>query len=404
MGKYERTDRRVQSYFRLVYSTDHDLTEEPIKKKERGFLLAFWGETNKGEPYGGFFPIYGSLKNRFGRDEMNFVLWPLYSDSREGDNKTYTFLWPFFSYSTGTGRKGFKFWPLGGYDRKENDFQKTFFLWPIFHFEKRNMYTDDPTEINMVFPFYVSQTSSRRTQRSVLWPFFTHIHDDDDHYTQWDFPWPLIQWAQGDEKEIFRIFPIYGRKYWEGVEKGYILWPIYRYVYEKVEGYKKTDDRYLLLSKNETKIWEKEGKKERRVRVWPFFYWRQETDGSEYLYWPCIIPVDYEGYEKNWVPLLSLYESRRNPQGASESKFLWGVYVHRRNQARDLYEFSFLFSLYSADDLLYFSVLKGLVEYRADGGKRALRLAYSPWPIEWGNPPASREALASWQETGSTPE
>ena len=344
------------------------------------------------------------MKNRFGRDEINFFLWPLYSDSREGDNKTYTLLWPIFSYSEGTGREGFKVWPLGGYDRKENDYQKTFFLWPIFDFEKRYLYTDDPTEINMVFPFYVSQTSSRRVQRSVLWPFFTYVHDDDDHYTQWDFPWPLVQWAKGDEKEIFRVFPIYGRKYWGGIEKGYILFPIYWYVHEGDDQYQKWTDRYLLLSKNETKIWKKDGKKERRLRVWPFFYDRQEADGSEYLYWPCLIPVDFEGYEKNWVPLLSLYESRRNPQGASESKFLWGVYVHRRNQARDLYELSFLFSLYSAEDLLYFSVLKGLVEYRADGGKRALRLAYSPWPIEWENPPTSREALASWRKTAQIPE
>jgi hypothetical protein len=39
------------------------------------------------------------------------------------------------------------------------------------------------------------------------------------------------------------------------------------------------------------------------------------------------------------------------------------------------------------------------VEYRADGGRRALRLAYSPWPIEWEDPAASRKALASWGET-----
>ena len=51
------------------------------------------------------------------------------------------------------------------------------------------------------------------------------------------------------------------------------------------------------------------------MRVWPFFYYRQEKDGSEYLYWPCLIPVDYEGFEKNWVPLLSLYEYRRNSPG-----------------------------------------------------------------------------------------
>lgn len=398
MGKYERTKTREESYLRLIYSTDRDLTPEATQKKERGFLLAFWGETEKGEPYGGFFPIYGNLKNRFGRDELNFILWPFYSDSREGESKTYTLLWPFFSRSEGGGRDGFKFWPLAGYDRKENDYDKTFFLWPIFHFEKRHLYTDDPTEINMVLPFYASTTSSKRVTRSVIWPFFNYTYDEADHYTQWDFPWPILQWAKGDEKSIFRIFPIYGRKHWETFERGYILWPIYWYVDEEDDQYQKVLNRYLLLSKDETKVWKKEGEEERRLRVWPLFYYRQEREGAEYLYWPCVIPVDYEGYERNWVPLLSLYEYRRGPQGESESKFLWGFYVHRKNADRQLFEVSFLLTYYLARDLSYFSLLKGLLEYRADGGKRALRVLYSPWPIKWESSPAPQQAFTNPDE------
>jgi hypothetical protein len=55
---------------------------------------------------------------------------------------------------------------------------------------------------------------------------------------------------------------------------------------------------------------------------------------------------------------------------------------------------SFLFTLYNSEDVFYFCFLKGLVEYRARGTERALRLAYSPWPIEWGIPRASEEAVA----------
>jgi hypothetical protein len=398
LGKYIQTDREVNSYLMPFFSTRRDLTEKTNEKKERGFLLAFWGETDQGESYGGFFPIYGNLKNRFKRDEINFFLWPIYSDSREGESKTHTVLWPFFTYSHGGGREGFRAWPLFGYDRKENNYEKSFFLWPIFHNERRHLYTDDPTEINMMIPFYVSVTSSKRVNRSVIWPFFNYTRDEDTNYTQWDFPWPFVQWGSGDERSIFRIFPLYGRKYWEGMERGYILWPLYWYVHDEDDLHKKTFDRYLLFSKDEVEIWKKEDKQERRLRIWPFFYYRHEKEGDIYLYWPALLPFDHEGFERNWNPIFTLYEYRRNAQGASESKFLWGFYVHRQNSTRELYELSFFFTYYTAENVAYFSLLKGLLEYRGDGGKHALRVLYSPWPIEWEHPLVPLEVNTEGEE------
>lgn len=398
LGKYKQTEKEVESYFIPFFSSRRDLTEEAKKKKERGFLLAFWGETEKGEPYGGFFPIYGKLRKRFSKDELNFFLWPIYSDSREGENRTYNLFWPIFSYTEGGGREGFKVWPLVGRDRKENEYEKTFFLWPIFHFEKRHLYTDDPTEITMVFPLYYSSTSAKRISRSVIWPFFNYTYDEEDHYTQWDFPWPLLQWAKGDDKSIFRIFPLYGHKHWEERESGYILWPLYLYDRQDDEGYQKVINRYLLLSKDQTEVWKDEGKRAKILRIWPLFYYSLKKEGTVQFYFPALIPLDNEGYERNWGPLLRLYEYRKNVGGESESRFLWGFYTHRKNALRELYEVSFILTFYRAEEVAYFSLLKGLLEYRADGPKRALRLLYSPWPVEWERSPAPKGAITSREQ------
>ncbi|MGC8809325.1 MAG: hypothetical protein ACP5Q3_03635 [bacterium] len=381
LGKYKSTPQEIQSYLMPFYLTRQDLTKG--EKKERNFFLAFWGETDKGEPYGGFFPLGGSLKNRFGKDEMNFVLWPIYSDSREGENKTYTFLWPIFTHTSGGGKEGFKIWPLLGYESKEKSYEKSFFLWPFFHFEKRYLYTDDPTEISMFFPFYVSQASSRRATRTILWPFFNYTYDEDDHYKQIDFPWPFLQWAKGDNKSIFRIFPLYGHKHWEERESGYILWPLYWYDRQEEADYSISRRRYLLFSKDQVEIWSKEGKRAHTLRIWPLFYYGLRKEGSVHFYFPALLPIDDEGFERNWGPLLRLYEYYRNPQGEIESRFLWGFYVHRQSAQRELYELSFLFTLYRAENLFYFSLLRGLVEYRAAGRQRAFRFLYAPWPMEW---------------------
>jgi hypothetical protein len=394
LGKYERTDEEVRSYLMPLYSTRRDLTKPETEKKERTFFLAIWGETDQGEKYGGVFPFYGRLKKRFSKDEMSFVLWPLYSHSREGENQTTTILWPIFSLTSGGGKEGWKVWPLAGHENKKNDYDKTFYLWPIFHFEKRHLYTDDPTTIQMAIPFYVSMTSSRREHKGVLWPFFTYTHDEDDHYTQRDFPWPFVQWAKGDDKSILRVFPFYGRKYWEGREQGYLLWPIYSYTRYGDDDHRKEDNRFLLFSKDEMDVWKNRDQKERRLRVWPLFYHREEKEGGVYIYWPCLIPFDFDGFERNWVPLLSLYEYRRNPQGASESKFLWGFYTHRQSSLRELYELSFLMTYYKAAEVSYFALLRGLFEYRTGKEQCALRFLYSPWPIQWDCSDEGQEAVA----------
>jgi hypothetical protein len=73
--------------------------------------------------------------------------------------------------------------------------------------------------------------------------------------------------------------------------------------------------------------------------------------------------------------------------------------VHRQNPSRELYELSFILTYYTAEDLVYFSLLKGLLEYRGDGSKHVLRVLYSPWPMEW----ESSSAGAGGKNNGDIP-
>ena len=98
------------------------------------------------EDYTAVFPFYGHLKHRLFRDEISFVMFPLYGQTRKKDVVTDNYLWPIFSLRHGDGLNGWKFWPLVGNEHKEVTYQtngfnevKTigghdsfFALWPLY--------------------------------------------------------------------------------------------------------------------------------------------------------------------------------------------------------------------------------------------------------------------------------
>ncbi|MFH1625593.1 MAG: hypothetical protein ABID54_10650, partial [Pseudomonadota bacterium] len=177
LGKYRKTDQERVFQFIPLFSSHKDLTEETKKPSDFGFFPVFWGKDENGESYGGLFPLYGRLKHRFGKDQIRFVLWPIYSDSKEENTWTYNILWPIFSYTTGGGESGFRVWPLYGRQEKEGEYSKYFALWPIFFFQKTDLDTDNPQTFKAVFPLFVDSSSPERDSTTFLWPFF-HFSND----------------------------------------------------------------------------------------------------------------------------------------------------------------------------------------------------------------------------------
>src|SRR5258705_5465484 len=69
--------------------------------------------------YWALVPIYGHLRSRLFRDDIRFLLWPLYSRTRKRDVVTHNFPYPFLHVRHGDGLEGWQFWPLIGTEHKE---------------------------------------------------------------------------------------------------------------------------------------------------------------------------------------------------------------------------------------------------------------------------------------------
>ena len=102
------------------------------KKWDFQFFPFFIGETEKGEDYFGLFPIFGTLLDRYGEDEIRFFLWPLYGKSTFNGDWTTDVLWPLFSFTGGEKKKGFRFWPFYGQKEESGVSSSEFVLCLIF--------------------------------------------------------------------------------------------------------------------------------------------------------------------------------------------------------------------------------------------------------------------------------
>src|SRR5207247_5292459 len=105
--------------------------------------------------YTAVIPFYGHLKNRLLRDEIRFILLPLYAQTRKRDVVTENYVFPIFHLRHGEKLEGWQFWPLAGYEHKDvtvktnafdetevvGGYDKLFVLWPFFFNNKLGLGT-----------------------------------------------------------------------------------------------------------------------------------------------------------------------------------------------------------------------------------------------------------------------
>src|SRR5689334_1966935 len=117
--------------------------------RRRFTLFPFYFQQRSSDPkenYTALIPFYGHLKSRMMRDEVYFILLPIYVETRKKDVVTENFVYPFFHLRHGDGLRGWQFWPLFGEEHKKitlqtngfNDVEtiggheKRFVLWPLY--------------------------------------------------------------------------------------------------------------------------------------------------------------------------------------------------------------------------------------------------------------------------------
>ena len=332
---------------------------------ERFSLFPFYFQQRSADPsrnYTALLPFYGHLKGRLLRDEIRFVLFPLFSETRKKDVVTDNYVFPFFHLRHGNALTGWQFWPLVGHEHKGvttrtnvadeveilGGHDKFFAAWPFFFRNRLGLGTTNEQTQNVLLPLYSTLRSPARDSTTVLFPFFTRTEDREKRFTEWDVPYPLVVFARGEGKYTTRVWPFYSHATNAVLTSDFYLWPLYKYNRAQAEPLDRERTRWLLflwsdLSEKNTAT----GAAFRRKDLWPLFTWRHELNGNERL--QVLAPLEplvpnNKSIERNWSPLWSLWRAEHNAQtGARSQSLLWNLYRH--DEAGGAKKCSLLFGL-----------------------------------------------------------
>ncbi len=338
--------------------------------------------SDPGQNYTAVFPIYGHLKHRLFRDEIDFVLFPLYSKTRKKDVITYNMPYPFFHERYGDGLRGWQAWPITGHEHKNvttrtnqdgevqiiGGHDSRFVLWPFYTQSTDETDTNNPVRQQGLIPFYSIYHSKLRDSISYGWPIgVTRTEDREKKYHETDAPWPLVEFAHGEGKTERRVWPFFSQAHNNLLEDDWYAWPIYKYnrLTSAPLDRERTRILFFLYSRVNEKNTET-GKAFRRQDLWPFYTYRHEFNGNERLQILAILEPFFPNnhhIEPDYAPLYTLWRAERNPKtGAASQSLLWNLY--RREAAPQSKKISLLF---------------GLFQYQSSPAGKRWRVCYIPF-------------------------
>ena len=354
---------RWQFFQLFSFSGGHNQAEEPSRRFTLFPLYFQQRSPNPDLNYTALFPFYGHLKNRLLKDEISFVLFPLYAQTRRGSLVTDNYVLPFFHLRHGEKLHGWQFWPIVGREHKDvttrtdgfgdtrtiGGHDKFFALWPFYFNETTGIGTENPEHQLAVLPLYASSRSPHRDSTTVLWPFFTWTDDREKKYREWDSPWPLVVFARGEGKTTTRLFPFFSHAHNATLQSDFYLWPLYKY--NRAHSGALDRDRTRILFYLYSKSNEKNtgtGATRSRTDLWPLFTRRHDFNGNTRLQVLApiepILPVN-KSVERNWSPVWSVWRAEKNPKtGHASQSLFWNLY--RRETTPTTKNSSLLFGVF----------------------------------------------------------
>jgi hypothetical protein len=331
--------------FPIIRDTKADIAPDKTRIAHDYFPL-YWGRSEDGKAYGGLFPVYGTVKDRFGKDDVLFLLWPVYSRTEEDAMTSHTVLWPVFRITTGDQGWGMRVFPIWGHDEITGKSYRTFFLFPLATFQGRYLDTDAPMKDMYFIPFYVSRTTPYSRSTSVLWPFFTVSTNEHTNYLKISAPWPLISYARSDTLSLFQFAPFYRKRVTTDKdtvdESSYILYPLYSWGRTTSPSETEETYRFLLIDKYERTTFS-DGSDELQVYLFPL-YDRSKTktgeDATTVLY---PLPLRDDGFRRNYLPLFEIYKHEIAADGTDRLTILHHLLVREQKDGVETIDVPFYF-------------------------------------------------------------
>jgi hypothetical protein len=332
------------------------------------------------ENYTAVLPFYGHIKHRLFREDIYFIMFPIYGQTTRHGIVTDNYLFPIFHLRHGNGVEGWQFWPLAGHEHKDvttitnrfNDevtvpgYDSRFVLWPIYFNDHKNFGTTNLSWQQGVLPIYSFERSPARDSTTILWPFFSKIDDREKGYREWDAPWPFIVFARGEGKTTKRVFPFFSNAHSDKLQDDFYLWPIYKYNRARLPPLDRSRVRiaFFLYSDIVDRNTETQ-KSASRSYLWPLYLKRKDFNGNTRL--QVLAPLEpfvpgSHKIERDYSHLWSVWRQESNPTTeASSQSLLWNTY---RREVRPGHK--------------KVSLLFGLFQYESGPDSKRVRLFYIP--------------------------
>jgi hypothetical protein len=408
---YNRHDTEYRFQLLQLFSFSGGQTQSETNVS-RFTLFPFYFQQRSPIPeknYTALVPIYGRIRERLFRDDIKFVFFPIYGQSRKRDVVTDNYLYPFFHLRHGDGLKGWQFWPLFGAEHKETTTRtnhwgdvetigghdKLFALWPIYFNQRTGLGTTNEAHHQAVLPFYSYLRSPQRDSTSWLWLLgVTHTVDRVKQFDEWGAPWPLIVFTRGEGKTVNRVWPLFSQAHNATQTSEWYLWPVYKYNRLHSAPLDRERTRILFFLYSDTSMKHTEtGQRQRLIQCWPLFSSRRDLEGRRRL--QIFAPLEpflpnNTSVERDLAPLWSLWRSEKNPKtGAASQSLLWNLYRREetgnaehgtRNAENETADARAIpRSAFPAPRSRKTSLLFGLFQYQSGPDGRRWRVFYIPF-------------------------
>ncbi|MFT3783755.1 MAG: hypothetical protein QM790_17215 [Nibricoccus sp.] len=373
------------SFFSLInhYSTQAPAAPANIAtetKQPKGFdLWPFYFSRQTGDPatsYKAVFPIYGTMYKRLGMDRWDWVLFPFYAKAEKRNVTTTMAPWPFIKITKGEGNHGFSFWPLFGWRAKEGAYREQFYLWPLIYKDEHALWQAKPNLNFGVLPFYARLSTPAVESRSYLWPFFGYADRVSPiHYHETRYFWPFLVQGRGDNIYVNRWGPFYTHSIRKGIDKTWVLWPLWRHQEWTDSGLRQTRNQFLWFVWHSTVQHSAKNPDlpaARKTHLWPLVSVWNNGAGQKQVQalspFAALFPYN-EPIQLTYDPLFALYRYDQKSPVDRKHTLLWNFISWRRSPSQKEFHLGPLVSVDSGSELNRVALGCGVIGWRKDAAQ-----------------------------------
>lgn len=327
--------------------------------------------------YWAVFPVWGTVRQRFGQDRFSWVVFPLYGRFERRGVTTTTAPWPFVKVLRGQGNRGFELWPLFGHRAKEGAYREQFLLWPFFYRQETALWQEQPHVKKGALPFYAVDRSPGYVSETWLWPFFGYVDRTEPYrYRANHYFWPFFVQGRGDDRRVNRWAPFYTHSVIKGTDKRWILWPVWKDLRWEDPGLAQRKRQLLFVLYNSTEqrsLANPSAPAAEKYHVWPLLSGWDNGAGRKQVQVLSPFEVFFPHNEiirQKWSPLFALYRFDQPAPGHVRHSALWNAMTFERNrdQAQSEFHLGPLFSRVKSGTEKRVALLGGLLGWERRAG------------------------------------